>query len=93
MPPKTKHQVHPIDERDLVCLTCNARCPWMDSPEATQQRARAAGWHVYAGDSVAGSALVRVYCDQCFNRGGPQRPRGAHVLDGQMDLLGSLEEK
>lgn len=88
MPAAKKHQVHPIDPRDLVCDTCPARYPWAGTLMATLARARVARWHVYDGPSVAGTPMKRTFCPKCFSTGTPQRPNVNHVIEGQLDLPG-----
>ena len=88
MPAAKKHQVYPIDPRDLVCDTCPKRYPWADSALETTSRARVAGWHVYDGPSVAGTPMKKCFCPSCFKTGAPQRPNVNHVLPGQLDLPG-----
>lgn len=90
MVPKKKHQVHPIDPRDLVCDTCPKRYPYADTPAGTRERARVAGWRVFRGPSLTGKELDKVTCPACFKAGGEKRPSGTVVLADQEELLGLL---
>lgn len=90
MVPKKKHQVHPVHANDLVCGTCPARSPWMDSVATTVDRARVAGWRVFDGKSVTGKAIRVVCCPACLKTGAPARPTGTPVLPDQMELPGLI---
>jgi hypothetical protein len=90
MPPRKKHQVHPIDPRDLVCDTCPNRCPYGASPAATEEMARVRGWRVFDGPSLTDKPLKVACCPECFRTGTPARPTGVPVLEGQLDLPGLI---
>lgn len=77
----------PIHPNDLICDTCPARVPWMDTEAATVERGRARGWHIYRGPSVAGTMISKTHCETCINRGRPQRPDRNTVLPDQLDLF------
>lgn len=88
MVPKKKHQVHPEDPRDLVCDTCPQRSPWMDTVQATVDRAVFRGWRVFDGPSLTGKPLKVACCPECLRTGAPARATGTPVLKGQLDLPG-----
>ena len=81
----------PVSPGDLVCDTCPARYP--EAGESTKERARVAGWHVYDGLSLAGTKIRKRFCPDCFNRGRLKAPNRNTVMEGQLDLLGGLEDE
>jgi hypothetical protein len=90
MPEKPKHQVFPIDPRDIVCDTCPARSPWSSSVATTEDRARFKGWRLFDGPGLTGKALKVACCPACFRTGAPARPSVTAVMEGQEDLLGLI---
>ena len=71
---------------DLYC-SCGARYGDRGGEVRTKDSARAAGWHIYDGPSVTGQELHLRLCDQCVDKGKPQRPNKNVVLEGQQDLF------
>jgi hypothetical protein len=90
MPVPKKHQVHPEHPGDLVCDTCPNRSVWMDTVEATLDRARFLGWRVFDGPGMTGKPLKVACCPECFRTGAPARPASTAVMENQLELPGLI---
>jgi len=76
-----------VDRSDLYCDTCPSRFADRGGQAATDEYARAAGWHIYRGPSIVDSLvkLTKALCPECM---GTSRARGEKItnLQGQLDL-------
>lgn len=76
------------DDGDLGCDTCDQVLNWSRDQERGYviSRARAKGWHVYAGASLTDKALEVYLCPACIGSSRPV-PKKRGALDGDVPMF------